>query len=416
MMRTQDSLPNRTLANLVLPGRMSMFFMAGFQQLAASGSALDDLFLSEAEEGGKKINFLAFLVFLRDWTATRFDLPERAANQMEDIVIFSSAVFISPADVLDSRFNSIHPEGQGYHLTLTNPPFSGTVHPQLLPASLSWLKGSLKTETLFVARVLQLLETGGRAAIALPNGICFRSNKGYLELRRRLLQENQIEAIISLPGGIFDPYSGIAIQILVFRRGGQTESVWFYEVETMEKDWGDLLLKYALHQGASRPSFVDAETWQRWQAWSPGERSEHHACIRTDGGVRTIETLELPATRLRDWVTSLAHILEIDNLNLSPGRHKPFIPVQEDYPHPLECLRDLIETEVKISQGTAKLYEMLLTLYSPDDPQGRELLGAMMAAEVERQKAAENLQQTMVAFYGLTDQQPDEVPQPAALL
>jgi hypothetical protein len=59
---------------------------------------------------------------------------------------------------------------------------------------------------------------------------------------------------------------------------------------------------------------------------------------------------------------------------------------------------------------------MLLTLYSPDDPLGRELLGAMMAAEVERQKAAENLQQTMVAFYGLTDQQPDEVPQPAALL
>ncbi|MCL4301284.1 MAG: hypothetical protein KJ077_36620 [Anaerolineae bacterium] len=175
MMRTQDSLPHRTITDPVPPGRMSMFFMAGFPQLTASGSALDDLFLSEAEEGGKKINFLAFLVFLRDWTATRFDLPERAANQMEDIVIFSSAVFICQANVLDSRFDNTHSEGQGYHLIVTNPPFSGTVHPQLLPANLSWLKGSL-------------------------------------------------------PGGVFDPYSGIATQILIFRRGGQSESVWFYRI------------------------------------------------------------------------------------------------------------------------------------------------------------------------------------------
>lgn len=175
MMRTQDALPYRTITDPVPPGRMSMFLIAGFQQLAASGSALDDLFLSEAEEGGKTIKFLTFLVFLHDWTATRFDLPERTADQREDIVICSPAVFICQADVLDSRFNSIHPEGQGYHLTLTNPPFSGTVHPQLLPASLSWLKGSL-------------------------------------------------------PGDVFDPYSGIATQILIFRRGDQSESVWFYRI------------------------------------------------------------------------------------------------------------------------------------------------------------------------------------------
>lgn len=61
--------------------------MAGFQQLAASGSAVNDLFLSEAEEDGKKIKFLTFLVFLRSWTASRFDLPKRAADQMVDIAL-----------------------------------------------------------------------------------------------------------------------------------------------------------------------------------------------------------------------------------------------------------------------------------------------------------------------------------------
>ncbi len=175
MMRTQDSLPYRTITDPVPPGRMSMFFMASFQQLAAPGSALDDLFLSEAEEDGKKIKFLAFLVFLRDWTATRFDLPERAADQGEDIVIFSPAVFISQADVLDSRFDNTHPEGQGYHLIVANPPFSGTVQ-HATPAS-------------------------------------------QPELVKRISAR-----------GVFDPYSGIATQILIFRRGDQSESVWFYRI------------------------------------------------------------------------------------------------------------------------------------------------------------------------------------------
>lgn len=393
MTRTQDSRPYPTVAHPVPPDRMSMFFLGGFQQVAARSAATDSpQFLVNTKEEGRKINSLIFLIFLCDWTAVRFDLPERKVDSPEDDnPAFSSTVFIAQTDMLDSRFDNIRPVEPGYHLTLTNPPFSGTVQPQLLPTSLNWLKGSLKTETLFLARILQLLETGGRAGIVLPNGICFRSNKGYLELRRRLLMENQLEALISLPGGVFDPYSGIGTQLLIFRRGGQTESVWFYEIEAVEKDWVDLLLKYALHHGAPRPSFIDAETWQRWQAWSPAERSGHYACMGQDGEIGAIETVELPPAKVRNWITPMADILESEELNLTPNRHKPFVMEEPDYPHPLEILRELMEREEQISRSMRELYDMILPLYPPDDVEGQELREAMVASEAQKKESIESL-------------------------
>jgi type I restriction enzyme M protein len=121
--------------------------------------------------------------------------------------------------------------GAGLDIVLANPPFKGTLaegdtHPSLLR-----LVKTKKTELLFVALILRMLKTGGRSATIVPDGVLFGSSKAHLGLRQHLLDDNQIEAVISLPSGVFKPYAGVSTGILVFTKGGQTKDVFFYDVE-----------------------------------------------------------------------------------------------------------------------------------------------------------------------------------------
>jgi type I restriction enzyme M protein len=89
-----------------------------------------------------------------------------------------------------------------------------------------------KTELLFLALFLRLLKTGGRAAVIVPDGVLFGSSKAHKELRRILVEENKLDAVIKLPSGVFRPYAGVSTAILVFTRTGVggTDQVWFYDV------------------------------------------------------------------------------------------------------------------------------------------------------------------------------------------
>lgn len=122
----------------------------------------------------------------------------------------------------------------GVDVILANPPFKGSldeadVHPSLL----SRVK-TKKTELLFVTLILRMLRVGGRAAVIVPDGVLFGSSKAHVALRRLLIEENQLEAVISLPSGVFKPYAGVSTAILVFTKtnGGGTDYVWFYDAET----------------------------------------------------------------------------------------------------------------------------------------------------------------------------------------
>lgn len=121
-----------------------------------------------------------------------------------------------------------------YDVVLANPPFTGSVDVEDIDKSLRGIVDSKQTELLFVALFLRMLKMGGRCACIVPNGVLFRSNsKAYEQLRRELVENQKLEAVIYMPSGVFKPYSGVSTAILVFTKtdAGGTDDVWLYNME-----------------------------------------------------------------------------------------------------------------------------------------------------------------------------------------
>jgi len=131
------------------------------------------------------------------------------------------------ADVLSRKFD----QSIKYDVVLANPPFAGSIDKPDI--SDDFKSDTTKTELLFLELFYNILKVGGKAAIIVPNGVLFGASNAHVQVRKLLLEKCQLEAVISMPSGIFKPYSGVGTAVLVFTKGGKTENVWFYE---MEKD------------------------------------------------------------------------------------------------------------------------------------------------------------------------------------
>lgn len=121
-----------------------------------------------------------------------------------------------------------------FDVILANPPFTGSVDVEDINKGLRAIVDTKQTELLFVALFLRMLKLGGRCACIVPNGVLFRSNsKAYRHLRKQLVEEQKLEAIIYMPSGVFKPYSGVSTAILVFTKtdAGGTDNVWLYSME-----------------------------------------------------------------------------------------------------------------------------------------------------------------------------------------
>ncbi len=136
-------------------------------------------------------------------------------------------------DTLSTGFTDRFPKAahEGFDVILANPPFKGSldfedVHPGLLRQV-----KTKKTELLFLVLILRMLKTGGRSATIVPDGVLFGSSGAHVGLRKLLVDNNQLEAVISLPSGVFKPYAGVSTGILVFTKGGRTDDVFFYDIE-----------------------------------------------------------------------------------------------------------------------------------------------------------------------------------------
>ncbi|MBZ4498450.1 class I SAM-dependent DNA methyltransferase [Dermacoccus sp. Tok2021] len=119
-----------------------------------------------------------------------------------------------------------------YSLILANPPFAGSLDYDSTSAELQRVAKTKKTELLFLALFLRLLEPGGRAAVIVPDGVLFGSSKAHKELRRIFVEDQKLDAVVKLPSGVFRPYAGVSTAILFFTKtdSGGTDDVWFYEV------------------------------------------------------------------------------------------------------------------------------------------------------------------------------------------
>ena len=120
-----------------------------------------------------------------------------------------------------------------YSLILANPPFKGSLDYDTVSADLLKVCKTKKTELLFLALMLRMLRVGGRCAVIVPDGVLFGSSGAHKAIRQAIVEENRLEAVISMPSGVFKPYAGVSTGILIFTKTGHggTDKVWFYDMQ-----------------------------------------------------------------------------------------------------------------------------------------------------------------------------------------
>jgi type I restriction enzyme M protein len=145
-----------------------------------------------------------------------------------------------------------------YSLVLANPPFKGSLDYDAVENSILKMVKSKKTELLFLGLMLRMLKTGGRAAVIVPDGVLFGSSNAHKQIRQELIENHKLDAVISMPSGVFKPYAGVSTAVLFFTKTGTggTDKVWFYDMtadgyslddkrnEIKDNDIPDLLNRY----------------------------------------------------------------------------------------------------------------------------------------------------------------------------
>ena len=160
------------------------------------------------------------------------------------------------ADTLSKRYT----EKAMYDVVLANPPFKGSIDKGDIHEELG-LK-TTKTELLFVNKMINLLDIGGRAGVIVPDGVLFGSSNAHKALRQMLLEQCELQAVVSMPSGVFKPYAGVSTAVLVFVKGGRTDRVWFYD---MQADGYSLDDKREKTEANDIPDVV-----AKWKAWYHG--------------------------------------------------------------------------------------------------------------------------------------------------
>lgn len=236
-------------------------------------------------------------------------------------------------DTLSQKFEERYPRAakNGFDLILANPPFKGSLDEQDVAPDILRTVKTKKTELLFVALILRMLKVGGRSATIVPDGVLFGSSKAHVQLRKHLCEDNQFEAVISLPSGVFKPYAGVSTAIIIFSKGGKTDEVFFYDVQN---DGFSLDDKRQPIKDNDLPDVL-----VQWQQW----------CDRkADITDRTQKAFSVP----------LADIAA-QNYDLSINRYKQQVHVAELHDDPRDILKRLKDLESEILRELVELEGML---------------------------------------------------------
>lgn len=135
-------------------------------------------------------------------------------------------------DYRDS-LSEINKDKEKYTLVLANPPFKGSLDYEAVSNDLLKIAKTKKTELLFLSLFIRILKPGGRAAVIVPDGVLFGSSKAHKTIRKEIIDNHKLEAIISMPSGVFKPYAGVSTAIMIFTKtgAGGTDNVWFYDMK-----------------------------------------------------------------------------------------------------------------------------------------------------------------------------------------
>lgn len=223
-------------------------------------------------------------------------------------------------------------DAERYSLVLANPPFAGSLDYESTAKDLQQVVKTKKTELLFLALFLRLLRTGGRAAVIVPDGVLFGSSKAHKALRRMLVEEQKLDAIVSMPSGVFKPYAGVSTAILVFTRtnSGGTDHVWFYDMQADGYSLDD--------KRTPQPDNSDlADILARWR-----NRAAEQKRARTD------QSFLVPKAEIGG-----------NDYDLSINRYKEVEYEAVEYDPPGVILGRLAKLEDEIARGREELEELL---------------------------------------------------------
>ncbi|AXN34591.1 type I restriction-modification system subunit M [Vibrio coralliilyticus] len=242
-------------------------------------------------------------------------------------------------DTLSQSFIERFPDEakNGFDIILANPPFKGSLDEEDVDPAILKVVKTKKTELLFVALIQRMLKVGGRTATIVPDGVLFGSSKAHQTLRKHLVEDNQLEAVISLPSGVFKPYAGVSTAILIFTKGGSTNNVWFYDVQAdgkslddkrtpiKDNDLPDLVEQYKAYQAA----VAEGQSTEQWS-----DKTQKSFLVAKDD-------------------------IKSNKYDLSINRYKEVVYEQESYEEPKVILGKLKALENEILADLNELESML---------------------------------------------------------
>ena len=232
----------------------------------------------------------------------------------------------------ETDFTEGDDDAERYSLVLANPPFAGSLDYESTAKDLQQSVKTKKTELLFLALFLRLLQTGGRAAVIVPDGVLFGSSKAHRNLRRILVEEQKLDAVVSMPAGVFKPYAGVSTAILLFTKtnSGGTNDVWFYDMQADGYSLDD--------KRTPQPDNSDlADILARWR-----NREAERKRARTD----------------QSFLVRKAEFADND-YDLSVNRYKEVDYEAVEYDTPRVILQRLAELEEHITKGRTELERLL---------------------------------------------------------
>jgi type I restriction enzyme M protein len=235
---------------------------------------------------------------------------------------------------LETRYKNVLRDQ--YSLILANPPFKGSLDYDTVANDLLDMVKTKKTELLFLGLILKLLKVGGRSACIVPDGVLFGSSKAHREIRQELVDNQRLQAVISMPSGVFKPYAGVSTAILLFTKtnSGGTDKVWFYDMKADGYSLDDKRTKLDQdkHEENNIPDIL-----KRFKNLDDEEERD-----------RKDQSFFVPKEEIRE-----------NKYDLSINRYKEIEYEEVEYDSPKEIIGDIRELEDEIQKGLDDLEEML---------------------------------------------------------
>ncbi|EET46898.1 class I SAM-dependent DNA methyltransferase [Thalassobium sp. R2A62] len=238
-----------------------------------------------------------------------------------------------------------------YSLILANPPFAGSLDYDTTSKDLLKMVKTKKTELLFMALFLRLMRTGGRAAVVVPDGVLFGSSKAHKDIRKMLVEDHKLDAIIKMPSGVFRPYAGVSCAIVVFTKTGVggTDDVWFYDMEADGQSLDD----------KRTPLLDDAKLGPTPKI---ALSEDEHAKNNLPDILTRWQALEVEAERPRtaqSFMVPASEIIATGSWDLSLNRYKEIEHEEVHHDAPADIIAELRKLEAEIAEGLDTLEGML---------------------------------------------------------